>query len=151
MAYIKYGFLAAVLLIVTILVFSTPAKESISGWVPAVVPEKTVTNANFSAVPTSGSAPLKVTFSAKVPSAGHYEVTFGDGTAPLSLDLSEGLCIDGDTFGACGLSLDSASHVYMSVGTYTATLYTEGPSHKWSMDIQKKIIGTAPVTVAGAR
>jgi len=40
MAYIKYGFLAAVLLIVTILVVSTPAKQSIQEWRPAVVPEK---------------------------------------------------------------------------------------------------------------
>src|SRR3990167_4353159 len=42
MAYIKYGLLAAVLLIVTVLVLSTSAKESIQAWRPTVVPEKTV-------------------------------------------------------------------------------------------------------------
>ena len=126
MAYIKYGSLAAVLLIVTILVLSTPAKESIQEWRPAVVPEKPVTvpekpvvNETFSAWPTSGAAseimPLQVRFSSETPGAAGWRVDFGDGTFGI---LKYPLCMAGS------VCHPAVIHNYTAAGTYVAKLRT---------------------------
>lgn len=84
--------------------------------------ELNTTGTTFTAEPSSGVAPLKVTAKAKVTAAGNYAIEWGDNTASLFLRLQEGLCSDGTTFGACGLSIDAANHTYASAGTYAAKL-----------------------------
>jgi len=128
MAYIKYGFLAAVLLVVTILVVSAPAKESIQEWRPAVVPEKPpidiekpVGNVNFTAWPTSGAAseamPLQVLFSSGTPGAEGWQVDFGDGTFGI---LEYPVCIAlPHEPGECN---PIVVHYYSTAGTYIAKL-----------------------------
>ena len=119
MAYIKYGSLAAVLLIVTVLVVSTPAKESIPEWRPAVVPEKLVGNVNFTASPTSGAAseamPLMVRFSSVTPGAAGWRVDFGDGTFGI---LRYPLCMAGS------VCHPAVINNYTAAGTYVAKLRT---------------------------
>ena len=63
----------------------------------------------FSASPTSGSAPLLVTFG----STGFGTITFGDGSTGA---MSGGL----PTCFTCGPAF-SANHTYSAAGTYTAT------------------------------
>jgi uncharacterized membrane protein len=76
----------------------------------------------FTATPTTGRAPLRVTFSASgLAPPMNYTVNFGDGTKGA---LTQGSCfgpspIGGQGSGACS---GSASHTYTSAGTYTATL-----------------------------
>ena len=103
MPYIKYGLLAAVLLVVTILVLSTPAKESIQEWRPAAVPEKPVVNKSFSASPMSGVAPLTVTFRPALKNTDRISLNFGDGSPRISFDAD-------------------VSHSYISPGVYNARL-----------------------------
>ncbi|MBI5457781.1 PKD domain-containing protein [Candidatus Kaiserbacteria bacterium] len=69
----------------------------------------------FSAVPTSGPAPLSVTFRTNVVNdLDSYSIEFGDGTnGPLQNN-----CLLG--YGACGLP--TATHTYTANGTYSAKL-----------------------------
>src|SRR3989344_3393757 len=96
MAYIKYGLLAAVLLIVTALILSTPAKESIQEW-QTTGPEETMetstppNDAIFSASPVSGPAPLTVKFYTNIAGrhpGGPFLVRFDDGSnGPVSEEI----------------------------------------------------------------
>lgn len=63
-----------------------------------------VQSASFSASPRSGTAPLSVTFSSNVGGT----ITFGDGATSTSMTATGGAF--------------SASHTYVSAGSYTATL-----------------------------
>lgn len=63
-------------------------------------------NPTFSASPSSGSAPLTVTFSPSSGFSGYYAVNFGDGT---SATLRSG----------------STSHTYSAPGTYTASFVSD--------------------------
>ncbi|OGG54581.1 hypothetical protein A2764_00110 [Candidatus Kaiserbacteria bacterium RIFCSPHIGHO2_01_FULL_55_79] len=77
----------------------------------------TTTSSNFSASPTSGSAPLAVHFWADV-SGSEYKIDFGDGT---SGNLSGGWCPPNPAMGAPCMAA-GADHTYTSAGTYTARL-----------------------------
>lgn len=74
-------------------------------------------SATLSATPTSGVAPLVVTFTR--PSSTNYTLNFGDGTTNVG-------CMEGD----CSSPTMSVSHTYQAAGTYTATLseHVGGPS-----------------------
>jgi hypothetical protein len=73
----------------------------------------------FTATPSAGQGPLAVTFSASGLTAPMtYTVNFGDGTTGA---LSQSACI-GKTAAGVGQCAGSASHIYSSVGTDTATL-----------------------------
>jgi hypothetical protein len=95
---------------------------------------------SFTASPTSGSAPLSVTFSASgVPSGA--SVNFGDGT----IEQTDSLFGNGTTnsAGYCGAGPDFfcyMPHIYASPGTYIATL----------RNYSGAVVGTQTVTVGGA-
>ncbi|MBA3733364.1 peptidoglycan-binding protein [Patescibacteria group bacterium] len=79
------------------------------------------TNVNFSATPTTGAAPLAVTFSANNLTGGNqYIVEYGDGTnsGPLTA-VNVCMSIVGNQTGCPRISAD---HTYKSEGTYTATV-----------------------------
>jgi len=116
MAYIKYGFLAAVLLVVTVLVASTPAKESIQQWGTTVAGEATApfNNKKFTASPTSGDAPLKVRFTTGIAASDTRSYFLEYGVGGLSY-----LCVGNDT---CGMPRDYGEYTYNVPGTYTAKL-----------------------------
>jgi uncharacterized membrane protein len=76
----------------------------------------------FIAAPTTGQAPLRVTFSANgLTLPMNYTVNFGDGTKGA---LTQGSCINPSPIGGQGSGgcSGSASHNYTTAGTYTATL-----------------------------
>jgi hypothetical protein len=73
----------------------------------------------FTATPSAGQGPLAVTFSASgLTPPMTYTVNFGDGTTGA---LSQSACI-GKTAAGGAQCAGSASHIYSSVGTDTATL-----------------------------
>jgi peptidoglycan hydrolase-like protein with peptidoglycan-binding domain len=71
------------------------------------------TNTGLSVQPSSGTAPLPVTFSASVSDANQYIIEFGDGTNSGSVPST---CMYS---GSCTVSVP---HTYANAGTYTATL-----------------------------
>jgi PKD repeat protein len=73
--------------------------------------------ANFSALPSSGTAPLHVEFRLSNYLAGALAIDFGDGTIRQTDDS----CLVG---GACNAYV--RSHDYASAGTYLAKLYANG-------------------------
>lgn len=74
---------------------------------------------NFSASPTSGQAPLSVSFWASgLTAVGGYSVAFGDDAIGQIIMDDNSSCYYGAT---CSLN-GYASHTYQSAGTYTATL-----------------------------
>ena len=94
------------------------------------------TSANFSAYPTSGAAPLTVTFAGNVGNfagSGAIWLEFGDGSGtdfcppPRAVPCGQG----------------SKSHTYSTSGTYNAKLvhYLEGPA---------TVLGTVTITVTGS-
>jgi hypothetical protein len=95
------------------------------------------------AAPTSGTAPLVVTFRARDLSPPlTYTMNFGDGTTG-ALSLTPGSCfdappVDGSGYQRCS---GSASHIYASNGSYTATL----------MDAANSTVGIVRITVSGGR
>jgi PKD repeat protein len=101
---------------------------------------------NFSASPTSGTAPLSVQFTSSAPqgSAIGNAVNFGDGTSG-NLGFAP-VC------SSCN-ALGTVSHTYVSPGTYTATL-TSGacacPSGGICNCPAMQILGTATITVNSA-
>lgn len=98
---------------------------------------------NFSASPTSGAAPLAVQFTVGG-NGGIYTVDFGDGSAQASVNTI--------------ISQPWVTHIYSTVGTYTAKLETSGgpnagvcPAPGWPNygDPNCGVIGTATITVGG--
>jgi PKD repeat protein len=88
----------------------------------------------LSATPTSGSAPLVVTFRANgLPLPMTYTIDFGDGTSGA---LSQGGCFGSRSGVQCS---GSASHTYGSTGTYYATLVNASGS----------TLGAATITAGG--
>ena len=80
----------------------------------------------FSASPASGSAPLAVTFSASgfPPPPASYTINFGDSFVQVIQDSCIGIsAVSGGQGGIqCFVVSGSASHIYTTAGTYTATL-----------------------------
>jgi hypothetical protein len=108
--------------------------------------DSTSTSTNFSASPTSGTAPLSVKFTSSAPQGGNVgnTVNFGDGTngklgfVPVCSNCN---------------ALGTISHTYVSAGIYTATLTSGtcscpvgGICHCPNM----QILGTTKVTVNSA-
>ena len=86
-----------------------------------VTPGSTNTSASLSAAPSSGSAPLSVTFTGQAPLNG-YILNFGDGSTPLSQISTS---CQGSSWYCNSLSTSSMSlttHTYQSAGNFTATL-----------------------------
>jgi|SRR3989344_743856 len=111
MGYIKYGLLAAVLLVVTALVLSTPAKESFQAWRADVPVESSETICTQEYVPVCGQAPEYCFYADPPPSfcdvfAGNKRRTFSNGcelTRAHAAPLYQGICqndSDGETFSA---------------------------------------------------
>jgi PKD repeat protein len=102
-------------------------------------------SATFIASPSSGTAPLSVTFSYTGTSAALYaSIGFGDNsfgtmTAPFG---------EPDCSGRC---LVTATHTYTSAGTYTAKLATNPacPDNLNSCPVSQ-VLGTATITVIGS-
>ncbi len=99
--------------------------------------QSTTPNATFSASPTSGTAPLSVTFSIGQSAGGQF-IDFGDGTNPCS-PLIQGFVRDE---GGCNAPAfpQTFMHTYKAPGTYTVTASRHLPS---------TTLGTATVTVVG--
>ncbi|HEV3245441.1 MAG TPA: PKD domain-containing protein [Candidatus Paceibacterota bacterium] len=96
----------------------------------------------FTASPTSGQAPLAVSFSAPIGEAlanppTTYAINFGDGQSG-SMQIVQG---------ASSASL-SAGYTYSSAGTYTATLTATIPCSVVGCTPTSQVVGTATVTVA---
>ncbi len=77
---------------------------------------------NFSASPTSGTAPLTVRFSVRAPGRDFYSINYGDGTSGTMHEnpVTNGGVCTGDS---CNPYLIESSHTYASAGTYTAKLF----------------------------
>jgi len=89
------------------------------------------TSDTFSATPTSGAAPLNVSFTGNVNAGGSctpaaYGMQFGDGQT-ANIPVSQ-----------CSISTYAITHGYNSAGNYTARLYRAGSE-----------IGSAAITVGG--
>ena len=98
----------------------------------------------LTASPASGNAPLGVTFSGIVNSAG-YSVDFGDGTNIFSTGCAHSACPSG-----AGQTNVSVQHTYGTSGTYTAKLrrhFSSNEGNCYGADCT--VVGTATVTVAG--
>jgi PKD repeat protein len=89
---------------------------------------------SLTATPTSGAAPLTVTFRAiDLPLPMTYTINFGDGTSGA---LSQGGCFGSRSGVQCS---GSATHTYSSAGTYYATLVNASGS----------TLGAATITAGG--
>ncbi len=113
---------------------------------------------SFTASPTSGQAPLGVSFTASnVSKDSTYYINYGDGTdGQMTLNPSPlGACY----YGSAGCTITysaSASHTYSQAGTYTAQL-TEQPSYSCppgayctQMMPAPQVVGTVTITVTGS-
>jgi PKD repeat protein len=89
-------------------------------------------NASLTASPTSGTAPLAVTFTGITPVPySNYSINFGDGQSSGSLySLSDPGVAGGEV---------TTSHTYQTAGTYASTL----------SDPSGDMLGTATITVSG--
>ncbi len=105
----------------------------------------TSNSTTFSGSPTSGSAPLSVTFYSNTGGS----IDFGDGSSGLMMPLTV-LCAAGAN---CGGSSTYAYHTYTSSGTYTAKLLGPGcdpaPLGQVSCLSVRPILGTITITVGG--
>lgn len=142
---VMYVSLVAIIVVVSVLIFFTPAKESFQEW-RADVPKETVGDelgvddaqadtgtTIFSASPTSGSAPLDVTFHSNLQKLDRVEVHFGDNTPRQAF-------------------YSGIPHVYTSPGVYTAELvqWSGGiyfPSRGSYFDEVGEILRTVTITV----
>lgn len=103
-----------------------------------------VQTSGLSASPTSGVAPLTVSFLGIVNSAG-YSIDFGDGTTSGDIGCSHGGCPFPPT-----LTNVNVNHIYTSAGTYVAKLrrhFTSNESNCAGVDCN--VVGTATITVTG--
>ncbi|HUO50313.1 MAG TPA: peptidoglycan-binding protein [Candidatus Paceibacterota bacterium] len=103
------------------------------------------TTSSFSASPTSGNAPLPVTFTENGFASGTYLVNFGDNTSATltvpTIECSATPCVPGP---------QSVSHTYQNSGTYTATVTTNNcacPANGVCNCPNMQILGTATVNV----
>ena len=111
-------------------------------YVPA--PQKCVpdTNGTFSAAPTSGSAPLAVSFSGTVNSAG-YSIDFGDGTSSGDVRCGHGGCPTSPSSSSV-----ATAHTYNSAGTYVAKLRQHFSMNAGNCaGVDCNVVGTATITV----
>lgn len=104
--------------------------------------------AHFSATPTSGRAPLGVSFSAKGVKDASYVVEFGDGQHQVTTQKDNSCDVGVEGTEWCPFF---ASHTYAAPGTYTATLspyaacmYTEPRCM-----MATTLLGSVQITVAG--
>jgi len=97
-------------------------------------------NQTFNASPTSGAAPLTVTFTVRNAASTSY-INYGDGSATETMISG---CYFGDRLD-CTLGTLKSSHTYTAAGTYTATLsqHIGGPMGP------EQILGTVTITVGG--
>ena len=98
-------------------------------------------NTSFTASPTSGAAPMTVTFTTSGAKAENGTVNFGDGNSEQLLNLLGNST--SNTKGYCGSAPDffcSVSHTYASASTYTAAL----------KDSSGDILATQTITVTGS-
>lgn len=112
-----------------------------------------VTSGNLAAAPSSGAAPLAVTFGYEIGTAAvtveNYRLDFGDGSSGTPT-IGCGIYTSG--LNVCARSL-TWSHSYTHVGTYTASLYSSGgcfTSSDSTACYDQKLIGTAVVTVSSS-
>ena len=123
------------------------------GTVTITVSGTTVTP-TFSASPTSGTAPLAVSFAAGNlgSNTSAYSVDFGDGSAH-----SSGSCSSSPGLGACIQGALFFNHTYAAAGTYTAQLVYQppfvcnAPSGASCVQVMpaSQVVGTATITVTG--
>jgi len=113
MTRIKYGLIAAILVVVGILIFFEPKKQSTS-----IIPTETITvhmSGDDRNITFSGTAPLGVTFVANLSTGETYAIDFGDDTSAQEIKQS---CSNRD----CTVSSHSINHLYIKKGTYQAAL-----------------------------
>ena len=116
-------------------------------------------NATFSASPTSGTAPLNVAFSTRIPQEktdGTYTVDFGDGTSGQVNVAWLGMPCAQD--GPCYRGVGSVSYTYTTNGAYTAKLIYQPPAPPCNAPPgaactmvlpPSQVIGTVTITVDG--
>lgn len=107
----------------------------------------------LSVTPTSGTAPLSVTFTGAVQNAQQYIITFGDGatSGPVQSNCYSSYYYPGYTNTAsCTLSV---GHTYVGAGTYTATLspYIACMYTNPRCEIATQMLGQATVYVSGGQ
>ena len=102
------------------------------------------TNVAFSALPTSGPAPLTVQFSTSEKSG---TIDFGDGTSGQVQQGPLGYC---DSVNGCWGGGYGASHTYTANGTYDAKLKrATGQTQSYPPNTIYETIGTATIVVGG--
>jgi len=99
---------------------------------PTCVPN---TTGSLSATPTSGAAPLSVTFTGSAP-PNTYTLNFGDGSTPAT-----GACTG---IGGCTSIPVNATHTYAAAGTYAATLINSSGTNVGAVTIA--VTGTTAQT-----
>jgi hypothetical protein len=96
--------------------------QQINGTCSGGTPTPGPTGDTLLATPTSGSAPLSVTFST-IPSTsdtGPFSINFGDGSNNTS--MTQGTCPQTALSGGAGSCQYNATHTYPTAGTFSATL-----------------------------
>ncbi len=102
------------------------------------------TAASLVATPSQGVAPLVVTFSGSVNSAG-YSIDFGDGTTSGDIGCGHGSCTTTQTTNV------SASHTYATAGTYTAKLRRHfGATEGNCAGLDCNVVARATITVTAS-
>ncbi|MDP3646282.1 MAG: PKD domain-containing protein [bacterium] len=102
------------------------------------------TSQTFSASPTSGSAPLVVSFSGTVNSAG-YSIDFGDGTSSGDVRCGHGGCPTSPSSSSV-----NTTHTYNFPGTYTAKLRQHFSIIAGNCaGVDCNVVGTVMITVSG--
>src|SRR3989344_3874883 len=161
MQYLKYIVPVALIVIVGIIVVSTPSFQRpsmIDGTdtttnvpvIPTDTDDTTSTSGKFSASPISGIAPLTVTFS-NMATAGpmtsdmYPKINYGDGTIEAAARCVEDSQVIADTCTEPGKNV----HTYASSGTYTAKLIKGGNCDRQAPPYcpPPEVVGTATITV----